>query len=187
MSFDSPPLPHIRNATLNDVPAIAEIYGHAVRFGTASFEIEPPTEVEMAKRMEALLTGGFPYLAAEADGALIGYAYAGPYRPRLAYRWTLEDSIYLAPNAQGLGLGTRLLAELVRRGEAQGYRQMIAVIGDSNNQKPSIALHRKAGFDHIGAFRSVGFKHGRWLNTVLMQRALGDGDKGPASEPIQAP
>lgn len=183
----SPSSLQIRNATLSDVPAIAEIYGHAVQFGTASFEIEPPTEAEMAKRMDTLLTEGFPYLAAEADGRVIGYAYAGPYHRRLAYRWTLEDSVYLAPSAQGRGLGTRLLAELIRRSEACGFRQMIAIIADPNSQKPSIALHRKSGFENAGSLRSVGFKHGRWLDIVLMQRNLGDGDSGPASEPIRAP
>ena len=162
----------IRPAGASDVAAITRIYGEAVANGTASFEIEPPPETEIARRLEALLTKNFPYLVAERAGVVAGYAYAGPYHARPAYRWTVEDSIYVAPEFQRLGLGRLLLARLIADAEALGFRQMIAVIGDSGNAG-SIALHAAAGFRHIGAVRSVGFKHGRWLDSVLMQRALG--------------
>ena len=132
--------PAIRPATLTDVPAIARIYAHAVETGTASFELTPPDEAEMARRMGSLLDGGFPYLVAEIDGALAGYAYAGPYRARPAYRFTVEDSVYVAPEAQGHGIGRALLPALVEASAARGFRQMIAVIGDSE-QAASIALH----------------------------------------------
>jgi phosphinothricin acetyltransferase len=164
----------IRPATSDDLPAITRIYAHAVRNGTASFELEPPDETEMARRMAVLLDGGFPYLVFETAGAVQGYAYAGAYRPRRAYRFSVEDSIYIDPAAQGRGIGRALLDRLVAEAEARGFRQMIAVIGDSA-QAPSIALHRAAGFQHIGTLEAVGFKFGRWLDTVLMQRALGPG------------
>jgi len=166
---------NIRAAVPADIPGITRIYAHAVTHGTASFELEPPGEAEMARRMAALLDGGFPYLAAEFDGALAGYAYAGPYRPRPAYRFSVEDSIYIAPDAHRRGVGRALLDALIAEATARGFRQMIAVIGDSR-QAPSIELHRAAGFRMIGNIESVGFKHGRWLDSVLMQRALGDGD-----------
>jgi phosphinothricin acetyltransferase len=165
----------LRPAALSDIPAITRIYAHAVAHGTASFELEPPDEAEMTRRMCALQDGGFPYLAAERDGALAGYAYAGLYRTRPAYRFTLEDSVYVAPDAQRAGIGKRLLQALVADAEAKGFRQMIAVIGDSA-QTPSIALHAAAGFTMVGPLVSVGYKFGRWLDTVLMQRALGPGD-----------
>ena len=165
----------IRPAGASDVAAITRIYGDAVANGTASFEIEPPPEIEIARRLEALRTKNFPYLVAERAGVVAGYAYAGPYHARPAYRWTVEDSIYVAPEFQRLGLGRLLLARLIADAEALGFRQMIAVIGDSGNAG-SIALHAAAGFRHIGAVRSVGFKHGRWLDSVLMQRLLGQGD-----------
>lgn len=172
----------IRPATPADVAAITAIYGHAVRHGTASFEIDPPTEAEMAHRMATLLSSGFPYLAAEAGGALVGYAYAGPYRLRPAYRFSLEDSIYIAPDAQGRGVGRALLDALLTESEARGFRQMIAVIGDSPTQVSSVALHRAAGFEMVGTLAAVGFKFGRWLDSVLMQRALGPGDTTPPVE-----
>lgn len=165
----------IRPATPADIPAIAAIYHEAVSRGTASFEIEPPSEAEMQTRMETLLQGGFPYIAAEADGAFAGYAYAGPYRPRVAYRNTLEDSIYISPAHQRKGIGNMLMAALLQESETRGFRQMIAVIGDSANTG-SIAVHARAGFEMTGTFKSVGFKFGRWLDTVLMQKALGPGD-----------
>jgi phosphinothricin acetyltransferase len=165
----------IRAATPADLPAITAIYEHAVRHGTATFEIEPPDGAEMKRRMEALLAGGFPYLVAEDDGAVAGYAYAGPYRARIAYRFTVEDSIYLAPERQRRGIGAQLLAALIAQSEKRGFRQMIAVIGDSANAG-SIAVHERAGFAMTGTLRAVGFKFGRWLDTVLMQRALGPGD-----------
>jgi phosphinothricin acetyltransferase len=145
-----------------------------VRHGTASFEIEPPDEREMANRMRALLGGGFPYFAAEAGASLAGYAYAGPYRARPAYRFTVEDSIYVDPAAQGRGVGRALLDRLIAESTGRGFRLMVAVIGDSAN-KPSIELHRAAGFEMVGAFKNIGYKFDRWLDSVLMQRALGDG------------
>src|SRR6185503_1190851 len=148
------------------------IYAHAVTHGTASFELEPPDEAEMSRRMHALLDGGFPYIAAEVDGRLAGYAYAGPYRPRRAYRFSVEDSIYVDARMHRKGIGRALLTRLIEESERRGFRQMIAVIGDSA-QAPSIEIHRALGFRMIGAIENVGFKFDRWLDTVLMQRALG--------------
>ncbi len=165
----------IRPATPADIPAITRIYAHAVKHGTASFELEAPDEAEMARRMTVLIDGGFPYLAAEDAGALRGYAYAGAYRPRPAYRFSVEDSIYVAAEAQRRGVGRALLDALITDATKRGFRQMIAVIGDAA-QTPSIELHRAAGFRMIGAIEAVGFKHDRWLASVLMQRALGEGD-----------
>jgi len=164
----------IRPARPADVAAITRIYAQAVRHGTASFELEPPEQAEMARRQDALVAGGFPYLVAEEDGGILGYAYAGPYRARPAYRFTVEDSVYIAPEAQRRGLGRLLLERLITESEARGYRQMIAVIGDSA-QHASIALHMALGFRLIGTFAAVGFKFDRWLDTVLMQRPLGQG------------
>jgi L-amino acid N-acyltransferase YncA len=168
------PAVSIRAATTADIAAIARIYAHSVRTGTASFELEPPTESEMARRMQALLDGGYPYIAAEIDGALAGYAYAGSYRPRPAYRYSVEDSIYIDPAAQRRGVGRALLLRLIEECERRGFRQMIAVIGDSA-QVPSIELHRAAGFRMIGTFENCGYKFGRWLDSVFMQRTLGPG------------
>ena len=168
----------IRAATPADIAAITAIYDHAVRHGTASFELEPPDEAEMARRRQALVEAGYPYLVDEADGAIAGYAYAGPYRPRPAYRWSVEDSVYVAPALHRRGIGAALLDRLIVAAEQRGFRQMIAVIGDSA-QTPSIALHRAAGFRLIGAIEHVGFKFERWLDTVLMQRALGRGADAP--------
>jgi len=164
----------IRPAALADIPAITRIYAHAVEHGTASFELAPPDEAEMTRRMQALLDGKFPYLAAELDGRVAGYAYAGLYRTRPAYRFTLEDSVYVAPEAQRRSVGRALLAALIETAATRGFRQMIAVIGDSE-QTASIALHAALGFAYIGTLPSTGFKFGRWLDTVLMQRALGPG------------
>ena len=162
----------IRDATPADIPAITRIYAHAVRHGTASFELDPPDEAEMTRRQRALLDGGYPYLVAEIDGAVAGYAYAGPYRTRPAYRYTVENSIYIAPEAYRRGIGRMLLDRLIVECEVRDYRLMIAVIGDSA-QAPSIALHRAAGFKLVGAFEAVGYKFDRWLDSVLMQRPLG--------------
>jgi len=162
-------------ATISDVPAIARIYAHAVAHGTASFELEAPDEAEMARRMQTLLAGGFPYLVAERDGTLAGYAYAGPYRARPAYRLTVENSVYVAPDMQRRGIGAVLLEALIAASAACGFRQMIAVIGDSTKQAASIGLHAACGFRHVGILENVGHKHGRWLDSVLMQRALGPG------------
>ena len=169
----------IRPAASGDLAAITAIYEEAVRYGTASFEIEPPDEREMTRRFEALRAGAYPYLVAEQDGAILGYAYAGPYRARPAYHWSVEDSIYIAPPAQRRGIGRLLLDRLIGEAEAGGFRQMIAVIGDSANAG-SIELHRIAGFRMVGTFDNVGFKFGRWLDSVLMQRPLGKG----ATEPV---
>jgi L-amino acid N-acyltransferase YncA len=165
----------IRAAVPADIGAITRIYAHAVRFGTASFEIEPPDEAEMARRQRALIDGGFPYIVAEADGAVAGYAYAGPYRPRPAYRFSVENSVYVAPEAHRRGVGRALLDRLIAEAAARGFRQMIAVIGDSD-QAASIALHRAAGFRLVGTIAAVGFKHGRWLDSVLMQRELANSE-----------
>ncbi|MSP45365.1 MAG: N-acetyltransferase family protein [Xanthobacteraceae bacterium] len=164
----------IRPTTQADIPVITRIYAEAVMNGTASFELEPPDEAEMARRMTALLDDGFPYLAAEIGGTLAGYAYAGPYRPRRAYRFSVEDSIYVDPAAQRKGVGRALLTRLIEEAERRGFRQMIAVIGDSA-QNPSIEIHRALGFRMIGAVENVGFKFDRWLDSVLMQRAIGPG------------
>jgi phosphinothricin acetyltransferase len=166
--------PTIRAAIPTDIPAISRIYDHAVRHGTASFEIEPPDEAEMARRYRTLLEGGYPHLVAEHDGAVLGYAYAGPYRTRPAYRWSVEDSIYVDPTAYRRGVGRALLDRLMAESAARDFRQMIAVIGDSG-QTASIELHRAAGFRHVGTIENVGFKFGRWLDSVIMQRALGPG------------
>jgi len=164
----------IRVASAADLSAITRIYEHAVLFGTATFELDPPDLAEMTRRFESLMSGGFPYFVAMQEGAPVGYAYAGPYRPRPAYRFAVENSIYLAPAAQHRGIGTLMLRRLIAETEIRGYRQMIAVIGDSANAG-SIGVHGKLGFQMIGTHPNVGFKFGRWLDTVMMQRALGDG------------
>ena len=169
----------IRPATPADIPAITRIYAHAVVHGTASFELEAPDEAEMGRRMRAITDGGFAYLAAEAGGALLGYAYANHYRTRPAYRFTVEDSVYIDPAAMRRGVGRALLERLIAESESRGFRQMVAVIGDSA-QTASIELHRTAGFRMVGAFENVGYKFGRWLDSVMMQRALG---QGSASKP----
>jgi L-amino acid N-acyltransferase YncA len=176
MSTVAPPPPHVvvRVAEPHDLATITRIYDHAVRHGTASFEIEPPDETEMARRYETLRAGGYPYLVAEHAGVVAGYAYAGPYRARPAYRWTVEDSIYIAADAQRRGIGRLLLERLIVETQAGGFRQMIAVIGDSANTA-SIELHRALRFRLVGTFDNVGFKFGRWLDSVLMQRPLGKG------------
>lgn len=169
----------IRPSSAADVEAFTAIYAHAVQNGTGSFELEAPDAAEMARRRDDVLVKGLPWLTAQSAGQVLGYAYAGLFRPRRAYRFSLEDSIYLAPQARGRGIGRLLLAELCGRCEALGARQMLAVIGDSANQA-SVALHRAQGFEPVGTFRNVGHKFGRWLDVVLMQRALG---AGAASDP----
>ena len=166
----------IRPAREADLPAVTAIYDREVRENTATFELTPPDLAEMTRRFRVLQNGGFPYLAATLDGDLLGYAYAGSYRPRQAYRFTVENSVYLAPAAQRSGIGTQLLQRLIAECDARGHRQMIAVIGDSANAG-SISLHRRCGFAMIGTHPDVGFKFGRWLDTVMMQRALGEGAK----------
>lgn len=170
--------PTIRDAAPGDVPAIAELYAHHVRHGTASFELEPPSQARVGERVERAAARGLPYLVGEIDGRVVGYAIANPYRPRPAYAWTLEDSVYVAADRHGEGIGASLLTALLERAESAGFRQMVAVIGDSANAA-SIRLHEKLGFRHVGVLSDVGFKHGRWLDTVLMQRHLGAGGDSP--------
>ena len=164
----------IRPAEEADLPFITAIYDHAVRYGTATFELVSPDLAEMTRRFEALMDGGYPYFVAVLDGRVVGYAYAGAYRPRPAYRFTVENSIYLQPSIHRRGIGLRLLQRLIVESEARGYRQMIAVIGDSANAG-SIGVHIKTGFAMVGTHPNVGFKFGRWLDTVMMQRSLGEG------------
>lgn len=169
----TPPL--VRDATEADMGAVAAIYAHHVLTGVASFEEAAPSPNDMAARRAAVLALGAPYLVAERDGRVAGFAYAGSYRARPAYRHTVEDSVYVAPDALGRGLGRALLAQVIARCEAAGFRQMVAVIGDSANEG-SIALHAALGFREVGTLMAVGFKFGRWVDSVLMQRALGDGE-----------
>jgi L-amino acid N-acyltransferase YncA len=169
----------IRAATADDLDRITEIYGKAVTHGTASYELEPPSRAEMATRFETLVAGGYPYLAAVEDGILLGYAYAGPFRPRRAYRFMVEDSIYLAPESQGKGVGGLLLAALVDSATTLGFRQMAAVIGDGERNQASVKLHERAGFRHAGRLEGSGFKHGRWLDTVFMQLTMNGGKSQP--------
>jgi phosphinothricin acetyltransferase len=166
--------PVIRPARTSDIPAITRIYAHAVEHGTASFELEPPTEAEMARRMQALLDGKFPYFIAEIDGKIAGYAYASLYRTRPAYRFTVEDSVYVAPDMHRRGVGKVLLEKLIEACTAMGFRQMIAVIGDSD-QAASIGVHKACGFEPAGNLKNIGWKFGKWLDTPLMQLALGPG------------
>jgi phosphinothricin acetyltransferase len=165
----------IRPSRDDDLPAITAIYAWNVQNGTGTFELEPPSLQEMTRRRGDLLAKGLPWLVAERGGQLLGYAYAGPFRPRPAYRFFLEDSIYLAEAAQRQGVGRLLLAELLARCQAAGARQMLAVIGDSANLG-SIGVHRALGFEPTGVLKSAGWKFGRWLDVVLMQKQLGLGD-----------
>jgi phosphinothricin acetyltransferase len=165
----------LRPATSGDLPALREIYAGHVLHGAASFEEVPPDPAEFEKRWRGITDLGLPYLVACEGARLLGYAYAGPYRPRSAYRFSVEDSVYLDPAVTGRGIGKLLLAAIIDAATIAGKRQMLAVIGDSAN-RASIALHASLGFTEVGTFRSVGFKFGRWVDTVLMQRALGDGD-----------
>jgi L-amino acid N-acyltransferase YncA len=157
-----------------DIAGITAIYSHAVLHGTASFELTAPDAGEMTRRQQSVLSEGYPYIVAASGGEVLGYAYAGPYRPRPAYGNTVENSVYVRPDAQRRGIGLALLRELVRESELRGFRQMIAVIGDSGN-RASIRLHECVGFTHVGTLQAVGWKHGKWLDVVVMQRALGPG------------
>jgi len=168
----------IRTAAPSDIAAITSIYADAVRNGTATFEVEPPTEAEIARRVHVLQANSYPYLVAERSGLIAGYAYAGPYHLRPAYRWTVEDSIYLDPQFRRQGIGRLLIRQLLADVETRGFRQIIALVGDSTNTA-SIALHAAAGFQRVGTLRSVGYKHGRWLDVVMMQRPLGGADASP--------
>lgn len=164
----------VRPAAEADIPAITGIYRHHVLNGLASFEIEPPDESEMLARFTALRDRGLPYFVAVLDRETVGYAYAGPYRTRPAYRHTVENSVYLAADMAGRGIGKALLSAVIGACEELGYRQMVAIIGDSGNAA-SIGLHASLGFEHTGTLKAVGFKAGRWVDSVLMQRSLGAG------------
>lgn len=172
----TPPTLIIRDSTEDDVPAIQAIYTHHVRYGVASFELEPPTVAEMNARRQTVQALKLPYLVALLDGEVVGYAYATLYRPRPAYRFTVEDSVYVKADVAGKGIGTRLLATVIERCTVGGWRQMLAVVGDSRNAA-SLALHARQGFHPVGTLRSVGHKLGQWRDTILMQRELGDGDR----------
>jgi len=171
--------PVVREASDADLAAIQEIYAHHVRHGLGSFEETPPGLAELRGRRQAVRAAGLPYLAAALGERIAGFAYAAPYRQRTAYRHTVEDSVYVAPEFQGRGVGGALLARLVELCAERGLREMIAVIGDSGNRS-SIRLHERHGFRRAGVLEKVGFKHGRWLDTVLMQRSLSPGE-GPPS------
>ncbi len=165
----------VRRAEPADMQAVQQIYAYNVLHGRATFEETAPTVSEMLARRTAVLAAGFPYLVADLDGAVAGFSYASGYRPRPAYRYAVEGSLYVAEDKQGLGVGRALLTALIEACEAGSWRQMVAVIGDSGNAS-SIALHRRLGFRMVGTIEAVGFKRGRWVDTVLMQRALGDGN-----------
>jgi phosphinothricin acetyltransferase len=165
----------IRAAVAADLDRITEIYADAVTHGTASYELEPPSRAEMASRFGAVTAGGFPYLVAETEGAVLGYAYAGPFRPRPAYRFVVEDSVYVAPEAKGRGIGLLLMQALIETARVSGFRQIIAVIGDGHAESASVRLHEKLGFHHCGRLEGSGYKHGRWLDTVFMQLPLNGG------------
>ncbi|MGB7430870.1 MAG: N-acetyltransferase family protein [Ahrensia sp.] len=173
----------IRDVLPADMAAITRIYAHAVLYGTASFELDPPSNDDMTRRMDALVAQGFPYVVAvdQRSGELLGYAYAGLFRTRPAYRWTVENSVYIDEAAHGRGLGKALTAHLIERCAALGFRQMIAIIGGSNHIA-SIRMHQSLGFTHQGNLAATGFKHGQWLDTVIMQLALGDGAKTDPSD-----
>jgi L-amino acid N-acyltransferase YncA len=173
----------VRDAQEQDMPAIQAIYAHEVLHGSASFEEVPPTTDAMLARRAGVLDLGLPYLAAELEGRVVGHSYATAYRPRPAYRYTIEDSVYVAQGMRRRGIGRALLASLIARCETGPWRQMIAVIGDSGNAG-SIALHRQQGFRLVGTFEAVGFKLGRWVDTVHLQRALGAGSDALPDGPL---
>lgn len=172
---------NIRPAAAPDMARISEIYAHYVLHGLASFETEPPDEQEMTARWKTITGRGLPYIVAEDGGGILGYAYAGPYRTRRAYRFSVENSVYLDPAETGRGLGRTLLEQIIAACTQAGCRQMIAIIGDSGNAA-SIGLHRSLGFEETGTLRGVGFKAGRWVDTVIMQRVLGDGEGSPPED-----
>ncbi|WP_182334579.1 GNAT family N-acetyltransferase [Stenotrophomonas acidaminiphila] len=173
---------HIRDAGAADIAAITAIYAVEVTDFVNTYEYEVPDEAEMLRRMQDILARGFPYLVAEIDGQVAGYAYANTYRSRIAYQWTVENSVYVDARSQGRGVGSALLQALIDACTARGYRQMVAVIGEPTNTA-SIRLHERFGFQLVGVFRGLGRKHGRWLDTVQMQRALGDGcGRAPSNE-----
>ena len=165
----------LRSAEASDLPELLVIYGHHVLHGLASFELEPPSFEDFSGRFMSLADRGYFYLVAEIGGEICGYGYVGPYRPRPAYRYTVEDSVYVAPGYERRGVGRAVLSALIDRSTDLGFRRMVAVIGDSENW-PSIRLHETLGFTHAGGIPSVGIKFGRWVDQVIMQRALGEGD-----------
>lgn len=167
-----------RTAEVKDIAAVRAIYSHHVKISLGTFETEPPDLKEMRKRHADIVQAGLPYLVAELDGRIVGYAYATQFRPRAAYRATVEDSIYVASDATGSGVGQMLLNALIERCTALGLRQMLAVIGDSQNAA-SIGAHRACGFSYVGVMTSVGRKFDRWVDVVIMQRSLGAGDAAP--------
>ncbi len=171
-------MPLIRPSSDADVPAIAAIYAHHVLHGTGTFETEPPSPADMAGRRADVLAKGLPYLVAEQDGQVLGFAYCTWFKPRPAYRFSAEDSIYLAADQAGRGLGRLLLSELAAQAEQAGVRKLIAVIGDSANAG-SIGVHRAMGFQHVGVLSACGWKFDRWLDVVLMEKSLGAGDRTP--------
>jgi phosphinothricin acetyltransferase len=168
-------MPTIRHSSDGDIPAITAIYQHHVLHGTGTFEVDPPSEADMAARRADVLAKGLPWLVAEQDGRVLGFAYANWFKPRPAYRFSAEDSIYIADDARGLGLGRQLLSELAAQAEAAGVRKLLAVIGDSANAG-SVGVHRALGFTEVGVLRSVGWKFGAWRDIVLMEKPLGAGD-----------
>lgn len=171
----------IRDATLADMPAVQTIYAHHVLHGLATFEEDPPSVAELCQRRDSVLSIGLPYIVATLNDRVVGYSYATAFRPRPAYRYTIEDSVYLAQDCRGRGVGRLLLSELITRCERGRWRQMVAVIGDSANAD-SIVLHERLGFRMIGTLGAVGFKLGRWVDTVTMQRALGAGHSAPPTD-----
>ena len=171
----------VRACTEGDMRAVGEIYAHHVLHSPATFELDPPSPQEMMRRRRAIVEGGYVYLVAEADSGIVGYAYVTAYRSRPAYRFTVENSVYMRAGCEGRGIGLRLMQALLAECEKKPFRQMIAVIGDSAN-RASIELHRRLGFRMIGTFRSSGFKFGRWIDSVLMQKELGAGDHTPPPE-----
>ncbi|MDP3853600.1 GNAT family N-acetyltransferase [Phenylobacterium sp.] len=172
----------VRPSLETDAPALAAIYGHHVLHGFGTFEEVPPSVDDMVGRRAAIVERGLPYLVAEDAGQVLGFAYAGPFRPRAAYRYTVEDSVYIAPDAMGRGVGKAVLSQVLADCEALGIRQVVAVIGDSGNAG-SIGLHRALGFEPSGVGKSFGFKHGRWVDIVWMQKALNGGDARPPQGP----
>lgn len=178
---DQASLFRLRDACADDAPAIQKIYATHVLTGLASFEEVPPDAAEMTQRMQTIQERGLPFIVAERDGQIYGYAYASPFRTRSAYRYTVEDSVYISNDTLRQGLGRTLLSEVIARCTAAGFRQMIAVIGGSDNQG-SIGLHKHLGFEMIGTMPAVGFKFGRWVDGVRMQRALGPGATLPPDD-----
>lgn len=168
----------IRPASPTDIAAIAAIYRPEVLNGTATYEVDPPDDAEFARRIDAVHAAGLPWLVCEIDGHVGGYAYAGPFRPRASYRWSIENSVYVASDQKGRGIGRSLLTQLIDEVTARGFRQMVAVIGDNTNMA-SIRLHEAHGFTPVGVHQAIAFKHGKWLDSLHMQRALGAGRATP--------